>query len=176
MVSAQGFEPRTHALEGRCSIQLSYAPIFYYGAGNEIRTRDFHLGKVTLYHWTIPAYTMAGITGLEPVTHWLTVNCSTNWAIFPRYLIKLATWKGLEPSTSSVTGWHSNQLNYQAANGGTNRARTCDPLLVRQVLSQLSYSPISLIWSGWRGSNPHSRLGRPELYHWATPAYLIGDP
>ena len=25
---------------------------------------------------------------------------------------------------------------------GTNRARTCDPLLVRQVLSQLSYDPI----------------------------------
>ncbi len=27
--------------------------------------------------------------------------------------------------------------------GGDNRARTCDPLLVRQVLSQLSYTPIS---------------------------------
>ena len=27
VVSAQGFEPRTHALEGRCSIQLSYAPV-----------------------------------------------------------------------------------------------------------------------------------------------------
>ena len=25
--------------------------------------------------------------------------------------------------------------------GGHNRARTCDPLLVRQVLSQLSYAP-----------------------------------
>ena len=27
---------------------------------------------------------------------------------------------------------------------GTYRARTCDPLLVRQVLSQLSYGPIYL--------------------------------
>ena len=29
VVSAQGFEPRTHALEGRCSIQLSYAPTLF---------------------------------------------------------------------------------------------------------------------------------------------------
>ena len=111
VVSAQGFEPRTHALEGRCSIQLSYAPTLFY---LERETR-FELATSTL------------------------ARLRSTTELFP--LIKLATWKGLEPSTSSVTGWHSNQLNYQAAIGGTNRARTCDPLLVRQVLSQLSYSP-----------------------------------
>ena len=53
----------------------------------------------------------------------------------------MATRKGLEPSTSGVTGRRSNQLNYQATYGGNNRARTCDPMLVRHVLYQLSYAP-----------------------------------
>ena len=54
------------------------------------------------------------------------------------YDIKLATKTRLELVTSSVTGWHSNQLNYLAISGGRYRARTYDPLLVRQMLSQLS--------------------------------------
>ena len=61
----------------------------------------------------------------------------------------LATRKGLEPSTSGVTGRRSNQLNYRARqvgqSGGNNRARTCDPMLVRHVLSQLSYAPDELL-------------------------------
>ena len=53
----------------------------------------------------------------------------------------MATPNGLEPSTSSVTGWRANRLHHRAKYGGNNRARTCDLLLVRQMLSQLSYAP-----------------------------------
>ena len=56
----------------------------------------------------------------------------------------MATPNGLEPSTSSVTGWRANRLHHRAKSiGGNNRARTCDLLLVRQMLSQLSYAPVS---------------------------------
>ena len=54
----------------------------------------------------------------------------------------------LELAASGVTGRRYNQLNYAPANEADfmqknrrNRDRTCDPRLVRPVLSQLSYPP-----------------------------------
>ena len=67
---------------------------------------------------------------------------------------------GLEPPTSRLSGVRSNHLSYEPmlfslpevsslvplpslkGSGGDERDRTDDPLLAKQVLSQLSYTPI----------------------------------
>ena len=78
-----------------------------------------------------------------------------------RFQKKLVGLNGLEPSTSRLSGGRSNLLSYKpvfftrvkafvsgpypiSLFGGDNRDRTDDPLLAKQVLSQLSYTPISL--------------------------------
>ena len=76
----------------------------------------------------------------SPLLYRLSYRGMPKLPIYKTFSIRenVATGKGFEPSTSSVTGWHSNQLNYPAKCGGSYRARTYDPLLVRQMLSQLS--------------------------------------
>ena len=53
MVRLAGFEPATSALEGHCSIQLSYKRLQWSG-WRESDPRD-QLGRLEFYHWTTPA-------------------------------------------------------------------------------------------------------------------------
>ena len=52
--------------------------------------------------------------------------------------------------------------------GGNNRARTCDPLLVRQMLSQLSYAPthypLKDAGAGYEARTRYLHLGKVALY------------
>ena len=64
--------------------------------------------------------------------------------------------RGLEPPTLRLSGVRSNHLSYKPISvfgdgrrfrlptpfGGDEEVRTPDPLLARQVLSQLSYTPV----------------------------------
>ena len=56
----------------------------------------------------------------------------------------------LELPTSRLSGACSNQLSYNPEYGGDKRIRTADPLLAKQVLYQLSYTPESLAVSVYR--------------------------
>ena len=61
---------------------------------------------------------------------------------------KLVGLGGLEPPASPLSGVRSNHLSYRpnvgasSPDGGASRDRTDDPLLAKQVLSQLSYGPM----------------------------------
>ena len=109
-------------------------------------------------------------------TPWLKVKCSTDWANRPGYLIPMELVIGIEPTTCWLQVSCSTVEPHQHINGGSNRARTCDPLLVRQMLSQLSYTPTSgagegdrTLTAGLEGQNSTIEL-HPHIKLW-----LIGD-
>ena len=77
---------------------------------------------------------------------------TTLWRVLP--FRKVVGSSGLEPPTSRLSGARSNHLSYEPIVkaavfrparppcGGDEEVRTPDPLRARQVLSQLSYTPI----------------------------------
>ena len=78
---------------------------------------------------------------------------TTLWRVLP--FRKVVGSSGLEPPTSRLSGARSNHLSYEPIVkaavfrparppcGGDEEVRTPDPLRARQVLSQLSYTPVS---------------------------------
>jgi hypothetical protein len=77
---------------------------------------------------------------------------------------------GLEPPASPLSGVRSNHLSYRPnvlawqESGGASRDRTDDPLLAKQVLSQLSYGPVPA-GSGIPGltTHPGRSLDQPDF-------------
>ena len=91
---------------------------------------------------------------------------------------------GLEPPTSRLSGVRSNRLSYEPSfshfrlllpspillNGGGKRIRTDDPLLAKQVLYQLSYTPVCRFASrslcpferAFAPSKPYSAFSQPR--------------
>ena len=84
-----------------------------HGAVDETRTRDLHLGKVALYQLS---YYRKWCPGTESNHRHVDFQSTALPTELPG---RMAMRKGLEPSTSSVTGWHSNHLNYRAIVVGT---------------------------------------------------------
>ena len=101
----------------------------------------------------------------EPLMLSLRCSASLPLAFDPDCLRNLVGSNGLEPSTSRLSGVRSNHLSYEpmqsvasfvarslpllfSKSGGDEEDRTPDPLLARQVLSQLSYTPTACRHSG----------------------------
>ena len=68
-------------------------------------------------------------------------------------------------------------------NGGASRDRTDDPLLAKQVLSQLSYGPIACLFSAWLrllliyfGHLPIRKLPRALAIYLANQKILVAIP
>ena len=137
VVSAQGFEPRTHALEGRCSIQLSYAPTFFTQSGADEGSRT-----------PTPK-------ALDPKS-----SASANSATSAYFFVGGGWWIRTTESTANrftvCPLWPLGKSSVYI-NGAGNRTRTYNLLITSQLLYQLSHTSILLkkyLWRPGRGSNP----------------------
>ena len=108
------------------------------GRGTRTRTQNTRFWRPLLYHWSYTPIKMAPQTGLEPVTSWLTVMRSTDWAIEEH--IPAMTYSPTKRICSTIG---AGGLNFCVRNG--NR---CDP---SAIITRIFFS-IYLSETSYQGS------------------------
>ena len=119
MVDRDGFEPSKSVTADLQSAPFGHSGTYPYevGAGEGNRTRNLLITNQLLCQLSYTSKHCNGIWCLRVESNhrhrdFQSLALPTE---LPRR--KLATRRGLEPLTSSVTGWHSNRLNYRAVKG-----------------------------------------------------------
>ena len=127
-----GFEPGNEGFADLCltawprhRMKLKYKErsaflICHFGAGDEARTRYLHLGKVALYRmsytriWCLRSESNQRHADFQSAALPTELQRHTVCRAEALHRCVMATPNGLEPSTSSVTGWRANRLHHRA--------------------------------------------------------------
>ena len=122
------------------------------------------------FFWCFLKFWMVEVNGIEPLTLCLQSRCSPSWAIPPKMSWTLVELNGIEPMTSCMPckrspNWAiTPRSRYsELLNGGGKRDRTVDPLLAKQMLSQLSYTPTLGVLHPLDGGGKRDRTVDPLL-------------
>ena len=140
MAGIVGIEPTPTVLE-TVVLPLNYIPIIKNGRkwirttepeGADLQSAAFSQTSLPFHNGGAGRNRTADTRSFNPLLYRLSYRAK-NYILF-----SITVLAGFEPAISCVTGRRDNPYTIGPFKYGGYRVRTCDPLLVRQMLSQLS--------------------------------------